>query len=199
MKPSTNVIRAIPLIAALSLAACNSETAPRGAAAAADSKTASGSDIPVDACAVLTQQEWEDLLGAAYYGPERQDLKSRDGDRFTSVCTYNFTTVLLAQPTDIADTAGLTEYLEQSLSSLADADAERGMEWSVHVEPVDGLGAPAVVGWVTAAEGTELAGMEVYYLAALRNSGSVDQLLRVESADSADEARTVAERILNKP
>ena len=199
MNLSTNVICAIPMVAALSIAACDSGTAPRGTASAAESKTASGSDSPVDACSLLTQQEWEDLLGAAYYGPERRDGRSRDGGTFTSVCTYNFTKVLLAQPTDIADTAGLTDYLEQSLSSLADADAERGMEWSVHVEPVEGLGAPAVVGWVTAAEGTELAGIEVYYLAALRKSGSNSQLLRVKSAESTDEARAVAERILSKP
>ena len=107
--------------------------------------------------------------------------------------------MLLRQPTDIADTAGLADYLERSLSSLADADAERGMEWSVHVEPVDGLGPPAVVGWLTAAEGTELAGIEMYYLATLTKSGSVQQFLQVKSAESADEARTVAERILNKP
>jgi hypothetical protein len=199
MKVSMNVIRAIPLVAALSVAACDSETAPLGAASAAESKTVSGSDFPVDACAVLTQQEWEDLLGTAYYGPERRDGRSRDGDTFTSVCTYNFTEVLLGQPAHIADAAGLADYLERSLNSLADADAERGMEWSVHVEPVEGLGAPAVVGWVTAAEGTELAGIEVYYLAALRKSGSNSQLLRVKSAESTDEARAVAERILSKP
>jgi uncharacterized protein with von Willebrand factor type A (vWA) domain len=196
---SINVIRAIPLAAALSVAACDSETASPGTASAAESKTVSGSDSPVDACSLLTQQEWEDLLGAAYYGPERRDGRSRDGDTFTSVCTYNFTEVLLGQPAHIADTAGLTDYLERSPNSLADADAERGMEWSVHVEPVDGLGAPAVVGWVTAAEGADLAGFEVYYLAALRKSGSDSQLLRVKSAESADEARTVAERILSKP
>jgi hypothetical protein len=199
MNLSTNVIRVIPLVVALSVAACDSETAPPDTADAAESKTASGGDFPVDACSVLTQQEWEDLLGKAYYGPEREDHRSGDGDTFTSVCTYNFTEVLLRQPTDIADAAGLADYLERSLSSLADADAERGMEWSVHVEPVDGLETPAVVGWVTAAEGTELAGIEVYYLAALRKSGSDNQLLQVKSAENTDEARTVAERILNKP
>jgi hypothetical protein len=166
-----------------------------GAQSPADANAAR--EAPFSACALLSAAEWEALLGTAYHGPEANDSWSRGGgDYFTSSCTYNFTEITLARPAAARSADDLLDALEQSLQESAEIDAENGMLWTVQVEPVAGLGVPAVRGQVTDSENPD--GLGVYYIRALTGDGDDRTQVEVKSAESPEEAAKVLERVLAK-
>jgi hypothetical protein len=160
-------------------------------AARADSKL----DTPFSTCSLLTEDEWEALLGPLFHGPEQKDSWYASGEIFTSRCAYNFTRVSLTRPAAVSDVDELHADLETYLKGLAEEDAERGFDWTVHVESVDGLGVPAVVGEVTDSDPEGL-GLGMVYLRALAGAGDERILLKVDSGEDATQATKVAARIL---
>lgn len=168
---------------------CGADSAPT-ASARADSLR----NPPFSTCSLLTEDEWETLLGRPYYGPEQKDSWSASGEVFTSRCTYNFAQVSLRRPATASDVGDLHAELETYLNGMAESDAERGFDWTVHVEAIDGLGVPAVVGRVTDSEDRD--GLGMHYLRALRGTGDERTLIEVASAEDTQQATTIAARIL---
>lgn len=165
---------------------CGSDLAPTTTVRADTSR-----ESPFSTCSLLSDQEWETLLGRPYYGPEQEDSWSTSGEVFTSQCTYNFAQIALRRPATAGDVKELHAELEMYLKGRADSDAEQGFDWAVHVESVDSLGVPAVLGRVSDADG-----LGMYYLRALTGTGAERTLLEVASAEDAAQATHVAARIL---
>jgi hypothetical protein len=168
---------------------CGGDSAPTVSARADSLRTP-----PFNTCALLTEDEWAALLGRKYYGPEQKDSWSASGETFTSRCTYNFAQVTLTQPATAGDVDDLQAELEKYLNGMAESDAEKGFEWTVHVEPVDGLGVPAVMGRAIDSEDPD--GLGMYYLRALAGTGEERTLLEVASAEDNEQAKLIAARIL---
>lgn len=171
------------------LAGCGADSPPTALAQADSARSP-----PFSTCSLLAEDEWEALLGRRYYGPEQEDAWSASGEVFTSRCKYNFAEVSLRRPATASDVDDLQAGLESYLNGMAETDAERGFDWTVHVESVDGLGVPAVVGRVTESEDPD--GLGMYYLRALAGAGDERTLLEVTSAEDAEQATMIAARIL---
>lgn len=142
-----------------------------------------------DACNVLSDGEWHAILGTAFYGPTSETLPAKGGA--VTTCTYNFTELLIRNPTDVTDAGALEARLRSYLQDLAAADAEQGNDWAIAFEDIEPIGVPAVAARIYGDDQGSMSGMELYYVCALIAASEPIEI-RVKSAESMAEARAVA-------
>jgi hypothetical protein len=162
-------------LAGLLVAACGSE-APQSSAAQGDKprKDASG----IDACALVTA---EDIEGAAGWKPEATDPETHQR---TATCTYRRadgakvqTIVLIVSPgmKVLKSSAAMAEWRTQQ--------AARHPEFNMVIQPVEGLGVPAIS---NQAEGDEVPMLEA----------SAKGLLLAVRASSVEVSKTLAAKAI---
>jgi hypothetical protein len=123
-------------IAALLVAACASEAPQTGEAQAAKPKK---NVSKIDACALITSAEIETAAG---WKPEPADTKTYGG---TATCSYHRADGTKVQSVALIISPGM-RVLESS-ASMADwrkKQVERHPEFKMIIQPVEGLGVPAI-------------------------------------------------------
>lgn len=156
-------------------------------------------EAPVRACALITENEWTEVLGAKAGEPSEETLRitSASPNRFKSSCLFagaDGSAIVFVERPYITQAGSSADLAEKLRGYQADPATQRDSRLYPElknrtIEAYDGLGVPAVL--LTPADATEPAAV-----LAVRQAG-ITTGVRVE-APSADAARTLAQRALGR-
>ncbi len=180
---------AITALIVLTVLGCSQVEPPSNVASS--SEQAAPADQPLAACSLLTEDEWETLVGPSSAAPEQTDDEATymTPPVQTSLCTYASQqgSILLAAERPYSSEATDSETLaadlreDPGLSSLGDVD----------VQPLDGLGVPAA--WYDVSESAN----QVWVVAVSPSGGGT--YLRVQAFGyPLEQAQAIAEKALSR-
>lgn len=183
---------ALVAVAALTVACGGRTDAPT-------SKEIASEDSPVRSCALLTQNEWTEVLGTKEAEPSEENLRvtSTAPNRFKSSCLLagekGWATIFVERPyiTRVGSSAALADTLrgyQQNPATRRDSRLYPELQGKT-IEPYEGLGMPAVT---LTPSGTQMQSA----ILVVRQTG-ITTGLRVE-ADTIEMARLIAMKALGR-